>query len=340
MASTKDAIFNQVGKLLIFFFFNRSFSGNVLNIQKLALLYFKYTSKIKKEMVRILQICWAFRLKKIQLSPSGVLFVAPNRPLAGAEGVVVSGNRAIDISFLLNPGVYEILDTGNNFSYFGESECLLDRLQMHKRQLVNGTHSCTALRESFIQQGSDFSKFQFLVIVSGPEWACVKKRRALEEQLIDDKKQACYNQTTAAVYKTGDFLKRPIMYNGKRYESVRGALKDTDHVKVSRATLKRQLLDQTKPDVYFIEGEEGVPVGSMPLFARKDDGPLLLFPSLKAVVRARYASSIYSAREKAEKNIDGWRFALFDKYGRPTRGSYKPQQGDLTYEEFINNKKD
>lgn len=74
---------------------------------------------------------------------------------------VVSGNRAIDFSFLLNPGVYEILDTGTNFSYFAESEYLRDRLQMHKRQLVNRIHSCTALRESFILQGSDFSKFQF-----------------------------------------------------------------------------------------------------------------------------------------------------------------------------------
>lgn len=41
----------------------------------------------------------------------------------------------------------------------------------------------------------------------------------------------------------------------------------------------------------------------MPLFERKDDGPLFLFPSLKAVVRARYASSTYSAGEKAKKTL-------------------------------------
>lgn len=55
-----------------------------------------------------------------------------------------------------------------------------------------------------------FQNFSFLVIVSGPEWACVKKRGVLEKQLIEDKKLACYNQTTAAAYKTGDFVKRPI----------------------------------------------------------------------------------------------------------------------------------
>lgn len=59
------------------------------------------------------------------------------------------------------------------------------------------------------------------------------------------------------------------MYKGVRYESVKGALRDTDHVKISAGggnTLKNRLSDPAFTDVYYIEGE-GIPYGSIPIFA-------------------------------------------------------------------------
>jgi hypothetical protein len=36
----------------------------------------------------------------------------------------------IDISVILQPGVYEILDLSNNFSYYGDSASLIQRLEL------------------------------------------------------------------------------------------------------------------------------------------------------------------------------------------------------------------
>lgn len=68
---------------------------------------------------------------------------------------------------------------------------------------------------------------------------------------------------------------RAIFYKGKRYNSVREALRDTEHVKISRTTLKRQLADSTIQDVYYLEEEKEH--GSIPIFARKENGPLVFF---------------------------------------------------------------
>lgn len=61
----------------------------------------------------------------------------------------LSSTQKIDVSFLKEPGVYEILDVQNDRSYYRETAFLLDRFQIHWRQLRNGTHSCKGLLEAF-----------------------------------------------------------------------------------------------------------------------------------------------------------------------------------------------
>lgn len=187
----------------------------------------------------------------------------------------------INISFLKNPGVYEILDVQNNCSYYGESDCLLSRLQIHLRQLRNGTHFCKKLLEVYQKTGED--NFQFFVIVSGPEWASGKKRRDYQNQLIEENSSRCYNQTKSQCLNSPSTLIRPLMYKGKRYNAVRQSVVDKNHVKISRTTLIRQLADPAITDVYYLN-EDPILHGSIPIFAKQNDGPEVFFPSIRAAV--------------------------------------------------------
>lgn len=133
-----------------------------------------------------------------------------------------------NISFLKNPGVYEILDVQKNCSYYGESDCLFSRLQIHLRQLRNGTHFCKKLLEVYQQTSED--NFQFFVIVSSPEWASAKKRRDSQNQLIEENSSRCSNQTKAQRLNFPSTLIQPLMYKGKRYNAVRQAVAEKNHV--------------------------------------------------------------------------------------------------------------
>lgn len=53
-----------------------------------------------------------------------------------------------DVTYLIFPGVYEIFDQETGFSYYGESQFLLHRLNKHREALVKGNHECNYLREA------------------------------------------------------------------------------------------------------------------------------------------------------------------------------------------------
>jgi hypothetical protein len=221
--------------------------------------------------------------------------------------------KKVDISFLKDPGIYEILDVKNNLSYYGETDCLLNRCQLHFRQLLNSTHPCVKLLESFNEQKNP-TGFKFFVIVSGLEWNDPVKRRQFETKLIAANSHRCYNQTEIERLNPRSFLIRPLMYKGKQYASVRGAIADKDHVKISRTTLKRQLVNPAISDVYYI-GTEGKPHGSIPVFATKNNGISVFFPSIRATVRAGFAITKQEAEKKLAENMNGWRYAHLDKDG-------------------------
>jgi hypothetical protein len=227
----------------------------------------------------------------------------------------LSSLNKIDISFLKEPGVYEILDVQNNCSYYGETDCLLNRLQIHLRQLRNGTHPSSRLLEAFQEQKNE-TGFQFFVLVSAPDWISARKRREFQDFVIEQNSSRCYNQTQQERFYYSSTTIRAIMYKGKRYDSVRGALRDTEHVQISRTTLKRQLADATVEDVYYLEEGEKQH-GSIPIFARKQNGPLVFFPSIRAAVRAGFARNRVFATNQVQENIDGWCYAAVDEQGNP-----------------------
>jgi hypothetical protein len=54
------------------------------------------------------------------------------------------------------------------------------------------------------------------------------------------------------------------------------------------------LLDPSKPDIYYLELEAS-PYGEIPIFAKKSDGPSVLFTSMKACIVAGYATTTENA---------------------------------------------
>lgn len=242
-----------------------------------------------------------------------------------------SSTEKMNISFLKDPGVYEILEVKKNFSCYGETSCLLNRFQIHLRQLKKGTHPCTRLLESFQEQNNE-EGFQFFVRASGPEWHSAEKRREFQDRVVEENSSRCYNQTEEDRAFSSATQIRAIMYKGRRYDSVRGAIRYAEHVKISRTRLKRQLIDPKIDDVYYLEEQKQH--GSIPLFGQKENGPVVFFPSIRAAVRAGFARNRAIATRMVQQNIGGWRYAAVDENGNPLR-TYKLQKDDFTYKRYL-----
>ncbi len=91
-------------------------------------------------------------------------------PVDGSD-LTVNQPTPKDVTFLIKPGVYEILDVLNNKSYYGETQCLFNRFSRHTEQLTNGTHDCRALQAAYqTQQNPD--GFKFIVLDYGPHLIC------------------------------------------------------------------------------------------------------------------------------------------------------------------------
>jgi hypothetical protein len=222
-----------------------------------------------------------------------------------------------------DPGVYEILDVEKNVSYYGETSCLLIRFEMHHRQLKNGTHSCGKLLAAYKELKSS-DNFRYIVLAHGPEFETYEKRKQLEDQLIAENVHRCFNQTAAE--RTKYYETRRIVYKGKEYDSVRGSLRDTEHVKICRTTLMRQLKNPKITDVYYTN-EPPVLNGSIQILARKGNGPLVLLPSIKAAKTHGFASGIRAAKNYLKSNQNGWRYAIVDETGKGTQGNYTLKEG-------------
>lgn len=68
-----------------------------------------------------------------------------------------------DVTFLNYLGVYEILDTVNDKSYYGETKLLVHRLDQHFQQLMNESHPCKGLVKAFKLQNKNIANFLFIV---------------------------------------------------------------------------------------------------------------------------------------------------------------------------------
>jgi len=72
------------------------------------------------------------------------------------------------------------------------------------------------------------------------------------------------------------------MYKGERFESVRAVTRKLNR---SRTQIKRDLADPSKPDCFYLDSEIEA-YGEIPIFAKKGDGPSVLFQSMTKCVQA------------------------------------------------------
>ena len=99
--------------------------------------------------------------------------------------------ESIDLFKFAKAGVYCIICLKNNKVYIGESASLLERAARHFTLLKNEYHESLRLQKDFCLYGSTFFKFEILQLEDD-----LKKRRALEQKLINEKlPNKCYNLT-------------------------------------------------------------------------------------------------------------------------------------------------
>nr|ALO63176.1 putative GIY YIG homing endonuclease [Chloromonas perforata] len=133
-----------------------------------------------------------------------------------------------EVTFLNNPGIYELWDTVNDKSYYGESSCLMHRLDLHRQELERGFHSNAGLNTA-MQNGISIADIQFIVLDCGPEWALLDHRKVRENAYIER------NGDTNRCYSTNfdggksappkRIIMRPFMAYNTRYQSTRAAVK-------------------------------------------------------------------------------------------------------------------
>lgn len=238
----------------------------------------------------------------------------------------------LDITEAIGPGVYVILDTATGKGYYGESSELCIRLSRHKEALKKGTHENAALQEAW-DNAADTSTFRFIVLERSLIWVDSTLRKQKEADLILANAKTCFNTLPGTPQPRG--IQRPIMINGNRYESSRDAARE---LKRARANILRDLRDPMKPDCYYLTAEE---YGNIPVFAQigttGNDGPVLVFSSMKAVVEAKVATSTQMVRRRIQSNsFPNWRYAHEDDDGKPIRKPYVLKPGEMTYEQYLN----
>nr|YP_009184727.1 putative GIY YIG homing endonuclease [Oogamochlamys gigantea]ALO62837.1 putative GIY YIG homing endonuclease [Oogamochlamys gigantea] len=182
----------------------------------------------------------------------------------------------VDITDLMLPGIYQILDIKNNRSYYGETDFMANRFVQHMNELKNETHSNAALLKAFKEQNKDFRGFRFIILHIGTEWKNKQKRLEKEQEYIKANADRCYNtKNEKPVFKK---TIRPVMAKHKKYPSVHAAVRGE---KIPRTTLIRYLLDPNNKDYFYILEEEQTNYGQVAIFGKKDDGPSVLFESYK-----------------------------------------------------------
>lgn len=236
-----------------------------------------------------------------------------------------------DITDLILPGLYEILDKKNQKSYYGETDSLAKRYSDHLRELNNETHSNLSLQKAYteIKKESRIDNFRFIILEIGPEWKDKKKRLKKEQEYIELNRKRAYNAIEEKVFKK---TIRPIMANGKKYPSVHKASKDEN---IPRSTLMRYLNDPKNSDFYYLIDQENSDYCMIPIFGKKENGPSIFFESYTECIKAGFASNHQNIRRKIKKKEPGWYFAHTDEKGNPLRIPYSLKPGEIAYKDWI-----
>lgn len=249
--------------------------------------------------------------------------------LPGGDNDQTENNNEKDVTFLVQPGVYELYDTKTGLSYYGESFSLMHRLNSHRDQLSKGSHENTALREAF-QKNPKLERIKFKVLHAGPEWKDEKKRKACENSYIENNAHRCFNYIESDT-EAQERTICPVMAYGVRYKGVRAAAKALNK---GRSNVRRICQGGKNPNIYYIK-EEKTRYGEIPIFAQKDDSPSVFFPSYKSCVAAGFAKNNSQILARIRKPAPGWCYAHVDERGKALRIPYTLKPGEVSYAEWI-----
>jgi hypothetical protein len=242
----------------------------------------------------------------------------------------------IEVTFLIQPGVYEIYDTITKNSYSGETTCLFNRLNNHTQQLLKGTHDNLALK-SALATNPTLDRFKFFVLDYGSKWADQQKRVKRQDDYIKVNRARCFNvsKSEPTLKQTQKiYLNVPIRVRGVRYQSQRQAAKALG---IGRTTLKRYCNDLNNTDFNWIF-EESAPWCYTPVFGQKGESPSVLFNNSKESIRAGFATSVQNIRRKIQRSEFGWKYAHVDNRGKPLRIPYLLKPGEISYKQWVKKK--
>jgi group I intron endonuclease len=139
------------------------------------------------------------------------------------------------------PGLYQIRCLKNDNIYIGESECCLDRLGGHLKDLRNRRHHCLSLQKDFLLYGTSF--FEANIIDSGSQWQSLKARKKEEKRLIkliDGKKLYNFDKTL----KEKPCFKS-FQYDGQKFPTIKALREYYNEKGLKNQTLVRPLSETT-----------------------------------------------------------------------------------------------
>lgn len=233
-----------------------------------------------------------------------------------------------DVTKLLLPGLYKIVDLTNKKAYYGQSECVMNRLHRHHHDLTRGQHHSSGLQNAYSTDPDPVNNFKFVLLEAGPEWANKKVRERREQEYIQENQKNCYNIIEKQTNE--DRIIKPIMGANVRYASIREAARATNQ---SRATIKRKVTNTETIEWYYLLSEQE-PYGCSPIFASRDNGiTSSFFESISAAVEANFANNKSDANNKLRRNKPGWRYAHpQDSDGSRLRTPYTLKPGEIAFD--------
>lgn len=157
-----------------------------------------------------------------------------------------------DISWLNQPGLYEIENVQNTKRYIGQTENLLERLGKHVSTLNDKKHDCLALQKDWNESPEPAKNFVFRVISAGPEWINKGKREQEEGCLIEKIEVSfLYNQLRQKkrLEPLDENYRVILTANGTTYNSMAEA---TKALSIPETTLRRYLNDEANTNFVIV----------------------------------------------------------------------------------------
>jgi len=204
-------------------------------------------------------------------------FDLPGKTTPINKNIQVSGNPVLNhILPRQKPGIYMIRCDVNDKRYYGETSNLSNRLSKHKKELRQNIHPTHEMQNDWNDYGEE--KFDFVILYLGDKWNNRQARLKKETELITADRSLCYNirvtpskagelnpfygkkhteQTKASIGDAQkgvpkDLLGKRICLDGKIYNSIASASRETSH---ARKTIRTWLKDPNNQRCQLVRDE-------------------------------------------------------------------------------------